>query len=258
MTTRALGVHYGVSGQSVKRWLRRCDIPRRPANNGLIGRGVVPPTPDELRQMVHERHMSYPEIAALYGVDSTAVPHWLRKYGIPRPTAWETRRKGVVIAMPSEEELRRRYVAGETLVDIGKSLGISSTPVVKAFKEYGIEITPDGFQGGRRWECADGHLVRSSYEQRVDNWLSEHSLPHELEPRLPFDRRFRSDFLVGETYIEVWGVCGSTSYDERKKRKRALYRLHGVPLIDIHHWTFRRTESWHARLTTLLTETPSG
>lgn len=37
-----------------------------------------------------------------------------------------------------------------------------------------------------------------------------------------------------ETVIEVWGVTGSTAYEQRKHAKLARYRAEGVPVIE---WT---------------------
>lgn len=249
MTCRQLAERYDVSHMSIKRWLRRFDIPRRPASSGLLYRGVTPPTAKELERMVHHEHLSYVQIAAKFDVDMTAVPYWLKKHGIRRPTIWETRRKGKAVVLPSASELQRRYADGEPLGRLADDYGTSRQMLRKVCEDAGIPLRPDGFQGGRRWECLDGHLARSSYERRVDDWLYENGFA-EPEPRLPFDRRYRADFLVNGVYIEIWGVVGSASYEERRRRKVRLYHKHGLQLVELPHWIFVKAKchQWPMRL----------
>lgn len=82
------------------------------------------------------------------------------------------------------------------------------------------------------------HQVRSTYEMRVDNWLADHGLDHEVEPRMPFTSNWRADFRVGDTFIEVWGVSGKPAYDEKKAAKIAAFRRHRAKLIELPHWIF--------------------
>lgn len=247
LTTRQIAARYGVQHISVRRWLHGHGIPTRAASRGLANRGIKPPTRDELHRLVHVEHLGYRRIAERYGVDSSAVPHWLAAHGIDKPTVWQTRRRGVVVTLPDAGELRRRYAAGESTSSIAAEFGVSATKIAALCRECGIELRPDGWQGGRRWECADGHLARSLYEQRVDDWLTEHGYAHEVEPRLPSDRRYAADFMVSGIYIEVWGVEGSSTYTARRERKTALYHAQGLPLIELPAWTFKRG-TWRRRL----------
>lgn len=200
--------------------------------------------------MVHHQHMSYKQIASIYGVDHTAVPYWLKKHGIRRPTIWGTRRKGRIVEEPSAEEVRNRYGAGESLQSIANDYDVSSIVIKRIAAEADIPLRRDGWQGGRRWSCADGHLVRSSYERQVDDWLYQNGFRHEIGPRLPFDRRCSADFLVNGVYIEVWGVTDSTTYDQRRQRKVDLYRKNDLPLVELPHWIFakRKSHQWPQRL----------
>jgi DNA invertase Pin-like site-specific DNA recombinase len=246
MTARQIADQYGVRHISVLRWLASHGIEVRPSR-GLANRGVEAPTRDELYRLVHVEHLGYRKIAERYGVSFTAVGHWLAAHGIEKPTAWQTRRRGVKVALPGPDELRCRYAAGESTISIAADIGVSATTIGNLCREHGIELRPDGWQRGRRWECADGHLARSVYEQRVDNWLAEHGYAHEVEPRLPCDRRYAADFLVAGIYIEVWGVTASATYDARRERKTRLYREHNLPLIELPAWTFGRG-TWRRRL----------
>jgi len=232
---------------TVLRWLKAAGVERRPTSNGLANRGIVAPTADELHNLVHVEHLSYEAIAERYGVDPTAVPYWLRKCGIERPGIWDTRYGEARPTLPSADELRARMSAGHSLVRIGADHGVSSGPIRRLCDEYGIEVRADGWNGGLRHDCIDGHQVRSTYEQRVDNWLTEHGIEHEYEPRYPWDRRYRADYRVGDTYVEIWGVSNDEAYDQRKAMKVAKCKATGVDLIEINYWQFSRG-TWARRL----------
>jgi len=237
------------------RWLKFYGIPLRAAGGrgkGLAYREIEPPTREMLEQWVHVEHQSYEQIAQRYDVSKQAVAKWLKEHHIQSPTIWETRRKGVEIILPTEDELRQMYLEeGLSLDHIGAQHGVCANPIARLCKEFGISIRPDGFNGGMRLTCNDGHLVRSTYEQRVDNWLYEQGIDHEYEPRLPFEQRWYADFLANGWYIEIWGVKGSMDYSERKVRKIALYNAHHTPLIQVSIDSFsnRRKDSWQRRLT---------
>lgn len=235
------------------RWLRAAGIERRlPGRpNTLAHRGITPPTAKELIEMVHVRHMGYREIAELYGVDFTAVPHWLDKHEIARPEVWATRRKGHSPVMPTPEEAAARYNAGEPLQSIGASVGVSDRTMRRYLARHGVEIRRDGWDGGKRYACVDGHEARSLYEQRVDDWLHEHGIEHEVEPAYPWDRRYRADFKVGDTYVEVWGVTENDAYKHRRAMKVARCAEAGLPLFQIEHWWLYRS-TWRRRLAPLI------
>ncbi|SRR6266568_946333 len=260
LTTRHIGKMFGVSKTEVLRWLKFYNIPCRAAGRGLLNRGIKEPTKEELIRFVHEEHRSYREIGEMYSVSFAAVEHWLERHHIECPTVWETRRKGVLFIYPSQEELHQMYIEkGMTLAQIAAVYDVSQSPIKDLCKKFGIPLRPDGFNGGVRFLCNDGHLVRSTYEQKVDNWLYEHDIPHEYEPRLPCDRRYDADFLANGWYIEVWGVNGSKEYAQRKARKISLYCTHQIPLIQLSIDSFqpRRKGYWKRCLARCLTSKSS-
>jgi hypothetical protein len=112
--------------------------------------------------------------------------------------------------------------------------GVTDKVISRLFGEYGIQPNPNGWDGGKRHACQDGHLVRSTYEQRVDDWLYRHGIEHVYEPTLPYDRRCRSDFLANGWYIEIWGVKGNAAY------------YHDIPLIELryNHFSVPHREKW--------------
>lgn len=234
----------GVRKITVLRWLGAAGVERRPSGRGLANRGASAPSPDELRRMVHEDHLSFRDIAARYGVHHTAVPQWLNAYGIERPGVWDTRRRGKAFTEPSEQELRSRLGSGESISSISKDFDVSTTCIRARCDEYGIEVQTGGWQPGRKFLGQDGHELRSTYEQRVCDWLHSNGVTHEVEPAYPWDRRYRADFKVGDAYVEVWGVTSNDAYKKRKAMKIARCAEHGVELIQINHWQFAAGRKW--------------
>lgn len=245
LTSRAIGKRYGVSHGSVLRWLRVAGFERRAIGRGLANRGIVEPTRDELIDMIHVQHLGYAGVAAIYGVDQSAVQHWLVRHDIPRPYCVVTRRKGEWV-MPTKEELTALYEQGKSTEEIGSMFGVTGRPISRLCREYGIPLRESGWEWSKRHSCLDGHLVRSTYEKRVDDWLYQNGIEHSYEVPLPFDTRWHCDFLANGKYIEIWGVRDSAKYAERRVRKVALYRAHNFPLIELSHnqFTTRGNGRW--------------
>lgn len=238
MTTREIGPMFGVDRVTIGRWLTAHGIPKRPSGRGLANRGVEPPTADELDRLLNVEHVGYRGVAERYGVDPSAVMLWCRQMGVRRPSIWETRRAGQEPQWPSDPELVSRYQRGDRVEEMADEIGVSRPLVIARLRSLGVEIRRDGWDGGKRFAGADGHLVRSTYERRACDWLSEHGIPHSIEPSLPWDRRGRADFLANGWYIEIWGVQDSPAYTTRRARKRDGYRAHGLPLVEINHFDF--------------------
>lgn len=231
-TSRQIAARFGVDKITILRWLKAEGIEVRPTGRGLAHRGGDIPDAETLHRLVHDEHLSYRAIAKIYDVDFTAVPHWLDLRGVDRPTVWQTRRKGVPAAEPTEQELRQRVASGEPLRAISQDYGVSATVLAIRCRSYGIELLPSS-RYGRHTICQDGHPARSSYEAAVDDWLSEHGVSHEVEPQYPFDRRYKADFLVDSTYIEIWGVVNSTRYERRRRYKVRQCQAFGLDLVEI-------------------------
>ena len=237
----------GVEKITALRWLKAAGIERRPAR-GLANRGVTEPTAEELRDLVHVQHLSYREIAERFGVDFTAVPYWLDRHDIPKPTVWGTRRNGVPMPRPSDDDLRRMLAEGNSLRSIARELGVASGTVGDWARQAGGSVHRGGWRGDARIVCADGHEARSIYEKRVDDWLHAHGIEHEIEPRYPWDARYRADFRARGVFVEVWGVTNKPCYLERKRMKIRRCEEAGLPLIGIDHWQFAQGRKWWKEL----------
>lgn len=140
-------------------------------------------------------------------------------------------------------ECRRKYLEKDDLVyhyveqglsaeATGFELGVSENTVLKELHRHKIDTRDAGF--GISGVSDDGTHVRSSYGMLVSNKLSEAKLSYEYDVRLPFKRGFLTDFLVGDVYVEVWGIVNYSPYQRRMELKKKLYKEHGVKLVSIY------------------------
>lgn len=230
LSHRQVAERLGVTPKLIKDYLKRHQIPtRRPMET--YRPDAIRPTEEEFRRMYCEQFMSYDEIAQQCNVDPSAVQYWRRQFDIPPRSRWETRRKGPLPPKPTADELRLLYTeAGYSIDHIAKLLGYSAHALRDEMGRLGIPARLPGYSQVRH-TCDDGHCVLSGLEKHVDNWLFHHGIPHTYEPKLSF--RGWADFLVGTTYIEVWGMTYSRRYAERRARKEELYAEHGLRLIGL-------------------------
>ncbi len=77
-----------------------------------------------------------------------------------------------------------------------------------------------------KFKAKDGHEVDSDLELRVDNALNMADLTHRVQPSIP-GCNFKADFLVGDVFVEVWGIKGDPKYEERKQKKLSFYTARG-------------------------------
>lgn len=109
---------------------------------------------------------------------------------------------------------------------------------------------PDGVQvtaRGIRCLARDGHVCLSLDEQTIDNWLTDHGLEHEREPRYPAHKQLnpgalRADFRVGDVWIEYFGMTGNDQYDAKTRQKLKLADELGISLIAIYPWEINNLE----------------
>jgi hypothetical protein len=105
---------------------------------------------------------------------------------------------------------------------------------LKALIEAGVLVdgtreTPRGTQT----TALDGHVCLSLGEKNIDDYLYARQIPHQREPKYP-DCNYRADFLVGEIFIEYFGLAGDSRYDARIEEKTKLCKQHGIDLIAIY------------------------
>jgi hypothetical protein len=111
------------------------------------------------------------------------------------------------------------------------------------------DVLPEGVlltQRGYRCIAKDGDVCGSLDERQIDDFLHDHGIPHKREPLYPPhpelnpNGRQRADWLVGEIFIEYFGLAGDAAYDLKTENKVKLARQAGITLIGLYPDDLRR------------------
>jgi transposase len=137
LSTVEIGERFGVSGRSVRGWLRQLGIPPRPQSQRR--RRHRPPNPGELRRGYIADGLTPAQLATRYGVSASTVTRWLQDAGIPR------RPPGRRSHAPAGEELRWLYqVEGLSTTQIGQCYGVSQQTAYRWVRAAGVPLRPQG------------------------------------------------------------------------------------------------------------------
>lgn len=85
---------------------------------------------------------------------------------------------------------------------------------------------------GTQCIAKDGHVCFSLGEKTIDDFLFDNAIAHSKENPYP-EGGYRTDFMVGEVFIEYFGLAGDPVYDAKRKIKEAMCRSHGIRLISL-------------------------
>ena len=103
----------------------------------------------------------------------------------------------------------------------------------KAIEAAGFEPNPVIFS--KKFIAEDGHICDSFAEKIIDDWLTKMKIKHRRKIPYPENKTLTADFLVGNNWIEYFGLAGViNNYDELIKKKRMLSKKHKLPLIEIY------------------------
>lgn len=109
----------------------------------------------------------------------------------------------------------------------------------KHFGTWNKAITAAGFipnpvRFANKFIAKDGHKCDSLAEKIIDDWLNSMKISHQVHVR--YDQsKFTSDFLVGNTYIEFFGLKGQLrKYDNLAKQKLAFVKDNHLKLLSIY------------------------
>ena len=127
--------------------------------------------------------------------------------------------------------LHELYLKGNSLETIGKICGCSRTTISHRFKENNLMVKPSGY-GYRRCICKDGHIVRSDYEKKIDDFFYENNIVHKYED-LHVDKYTPDWHVNNDIIVEMWGI-DKPFYNDRQKAKIACYKNKGFCVINIY------------------------
>lgn len=94
---------------------------------------------------------------------------------------------------------------------------------------------PNPVMFAQKYIARDGHKCDSLAEKIIDDWFLERNIIHERSMPYPGDTRLTADFIVGNLWIEFFGLAGELKkYDELLKRKRLVCEKYNLHLIELY------------------------
>lgn len=135
------------------------------------------------------------------------------------------------------------------------------TLLVKITKCIEVELTDESYES--IFKCKDGHMVKSTQELLIDNYLFEHGIRHAYESTLAIDANVKNNlhpdfYLPGffkdgtDLYIEHWGINEEENPDYKKTKKYKLSKykelIHTDPTFTLITTTAEDIKDLDARL----------
>lgn len=127
-----------------------------------------------------------------------------------------------------------------------REFGKISHAAIRAFGSWNTAITTAGLEPHRshdhrmyrrtRTKARDGHVCDSISEAVIDNWLTQHNIPHARDAQYPTTNH-RADWSIkdGKVFIEYFGLAkDSPRYDREVKVKKNLCRRNKIKLVEIY------------------------
>ncbi len=97
-------------------------------------------------------------------------------------------------------------------------------------KSAGYDPNPVMFS--KHYLANDGHKCDSMAEKIVDDWLYIREIEHRVHVPYPWNNGMKCDFLIDNTWVEIFGLEGNVArYDELKREKLDLIKTHKLKLF---------------------------
>ena len=245
-----ISIMLGVSKGVILRRLHKYNIEVRTSQESKHEVEFVLPTKEELEELYIKQFLPFNKICQIYKVSMSLIIIWMKKYKIPVRKASITR-LGKDFKEPTKDELIELYIdRGMNSKDIGSIYGTDGQSMVRRMRGFGIKIKDNTF--GNSAFLLNGIKVKSSYEKIVGDILCLNNIKFEYEPQLPFNHHYHADFLIGDIYVEIWGVVGSKKYENRKNIKKNLYKENNLNLFELYPCDFKKDSSKIRQLISLV------
>lgn len=113
-------------------------------------------------------------------------------------------------------------------------------PARIAFGTWNKAVEAAGFKPNQlkfthKYIANDKHVCDSLAEKIIDDWLFARKISHQRGVYYPNQNKFKTDFKVGNYWIEFFGLTGQLkTYDVLKKKKLELIKILRLKLIKIY------------------------
>lgn len=116
-----------------------------------------------------------------------------------------------------------------TQLEIAERYSTSPEVIATKMRKLNLPVLNKKYGSHKRAICLDGHKADSQYEKKVDDWLYNQGIPHEIHPKIIIGRNFKADFKVGRFYIEVLGLWTEKGYQDKFYTKLTKFSLQEGP-----------------------------
>lgn len=130
-----------------------------------------------------------------------------------------------------------RYIKTWWIEHVKKKFGNRFSALVQTWSlENGIR------KWGKWFKCVatDWCICNSLDEMYIDNWLSNHKIPHTKEPFYPYDEELnprellRADWKIWDHLIEYFWLVWEEKYDKKIQIKLSLSKKYNIKLIPLY------------------------
>ena len=134
----------------------------------------------------------------------------------------------------NDRKIIELYDKGFSSKKIGELFSVVGSTIVSRLIKNGINIRKPAFGNVGFLEAEDGHLVKSSPELIIDNWLFNNEIQHCYGKSIA-DTNYRYDFFIpsANLYIEYWGLQSVESYKKKTEKKIEIYKKLRFNLLSI-------------------------
>ena len=133
------------------------------------------------------------------------------------------------------ESICTAYREGAPATALAERYNVSYQIIYRVLHRARVPVREPSFS--RKQRAIDGHRVSGGWLRLVDDWLSDHGVPHDVHVPLPFGRGFYAAFRARDSFIEVFGVSqppvDEATAEARARCKLELYSLFGLPVIEL-------------------------
>lgn len=112
-------------------------------------------------------------------------------------------------------------------------------PARKLFGTWNKAIIAAGFDPNpvmfaKHYLAQDGHRCDSMAEKIVDDYLFNRGIKHQVNVLYPWKNGMTADFVIGDTWIEIFGLSGQLeSYDKLRRQKLKLAKKYNIQILSI-------------------------
>jgi len=234
-----------------------------------------------LYNLYWKKNYTQTEIAEIFNATHTSVKRWFNYYKISvkhrtlscghNPNTLKNLKLGRTDeAIRKSAETRRIYSKEKLIKKIkefvqkegrtpikNEFINNSSYPDYVTCRHYfgtwNNAIKAAGYKPNEQWFTSgglfakDGHKCNSISEIIIDDWLFENHIPHMREYLYP-ERRYRCDFVIGNTFIEFFGLSNASivnpNYTEIIKRKKEICKKFNISLIELYEKDLYRLDQF--------------